>query len=227
MFASWPDGLTLQDAAVYLYGPILGFILRLRGVVSLHGSGVLLKDRGIALVGPPGAGKSTAAAAFVRSGYPILTDDVFALIDSERGFLVQPGYPGIRLWPESVRNLWGSADALPQLTKTWDKRYLNLENEGYDCDSRPVPIAAIYLLGARTEDRKAPYFENATSLLDLLANTYAGYALSPEMRAREFDVLTRLMISVPVRKVVPHSDPAKLPALCRLIEQDVAALPSS
>jgi len=87
-----------------------------------------------------------------------------------------------------------------------------------------LPLGAIYLLGERTDEPAAPYFASAPSLLDLIANTYAGYAISPEMRAHEFDVLSRLMNTVPVRKVIPHSDPARLPELCRLIEQDATAL---
>jgi hypothetical protein len=224
VFASWPDGLTLDDATIYLFGPILGFILRLRGVVSLHASGVLVEGGAIGVVGPPGAWKSTTAAAFVRSGSRALTDDVFPLIDTAEGFCVLPSYPGIRLWPESVQNLWGTADALPRLTMSWDKRYLSLENEAYSSDFRPVPIAAIYLLGERIDDPTAPYLDSPPSLVDLLANTYAGYAMSSEMRAHEFDVLARFMSSVPVRKVIPHADPSRLPLLCRLIEDDVRAL---
>jgi hypothetical protein len=222
VFAAWPDELTLEDAVTYLYGPIFGFILRLRGVVSLHGSGVVIEGRGVALLGPPGAGKSTTAAAFARAGFRVLTDDVFALIDGGDQFSVQPAYPGIRLWPESVQNLWGSPDALPQMTPTWEKRYLNLEQHGYGFDSQPVPVAAIYVIAERTADSAAPYFGAGPSFLDLLTNTYAGYVLSPEMRAHEFDVLTRLMSSVPVRTVIPHADPARLPDLCHLIAQDVS-----
>jgi hypothetical protein len=196
----------------------------LRGVVSLHASGVEVKGQGIALVGPPGAGKSTTAAAFVQAGFRAFTDDVFALIDTPRGFLVQPAFPGLRLWPESVRYLWGSADALPRLTMAWEKRYLNLEQQGYGKDPQPVPIAAIYLLGPRTDHPGAPYFESVPSLLDLLANTYAGYALSSDMRAHEFDVLSRLMSTVPVRRLIPHADPSKLSALCSLIENDASDL---
>jgi len=224
VYSTWPSGLTADDTVVYLYGPILGFILRLRGIVSLHASGVLLDDRAIALIGAPGAGKSTTAAAFVRAGYRAITDDVFAILDSPQGFLVQPAYPGIRLWPESVRDLWGSPDALPRLTMGWEKRYLNLQDESYSADSRPLPVTAAYFLAERVEDPRAPYLDaEPPSVLDLLANTYAGYALNPQMRAHEFDVLTRFANSVPARRLVPHSDAARLPELCRLIEEDLSA----
>lgn len=224
VFATWPDGLTLEDTTVYFYGPILGFILRLRGVVSLHASGVLLPGGAIGLIGPPGAGKSTTAACLVQSGFRGLTDDVFALIDGPQGFRVQPAYPGIRLWPESVQNLWGSADALPRLTPNWEKRYLNLEAQPDSNNFQPLPIAAVYFLGERIDDPRAPYIESVPlSLLDLLANTYAGYALTPQMRAHEFDLLTRFANSVPARKLVPHADAAQLPKLCHLLRDDMSS----
>lgn len=158
VFAAWPDALTFEDALAYLYGPILGFVLRLRGTVTLHASGVVVDGRGIALIGPPGAGKSTTAAAFARAGYRVLTDDVFALIDQHDRFSVQPAYPGIRLWPESVESLWGSPDALPKMTPTWEKRYLDLPQNGYEFDTRPVPLAAIYVIGERSAAANAPHF---------------------------------------------------------------------
>src|SRR5437667_6959953 len=72
----WPDSLTLEDMATYLLGPVFGFLLRLRGVLCLHASGVVVQGGGVAILGPPGAGKSTIAAAFADLGYAVLTDDV-------------------------------------------------------------------------------------------------------------------------------------------------------
>src|SRR5439155_24208272 len=60
----WPDTLTLEDAVVYLLGPVLGFVLRLRGITCLHASAISVGDRAVVLLGPAGAGKSTTAAAF-------------------------------------------------------------------------------------------------------------------------------------------------------------------
>lgn len=49
--ATWPNTLTLEDTAIYPEGPVLGFVLRLRGVVCLHSSAVAIGGRAIALVG--------------------------------------------------------------------------------------------------------------------------------------------------------------------------------
>jgi len=40
------------------------------------------------------------------------------------------------------------------------------------------------------------------------------------MRAREFELLTRVVGNVPVRRVTPHSDVAHIPELCTRILTD-------
>jgi hypothetical protein len=54
-------------------------------------------------------------------------------------------------------------------------------------------------------------------------NTYMNYLLGKEQRAAEFDAIARLVSQVKVRRVIPHSDPAKIPAMCDLLEMDAAS----
>ena len=72
-------GLSHDDLCVYLIGPIMGFVLRQRGVTTLHASSITFHGRAIALVGDAGAGKSTTAAALGLRGWPVLCEDVCAL----------------------------------------------------------------------------------------------------------------------------------------------------
>jgi hypothetical protein len=44
--------------------------------------------------------------------------------------------------------------------------------------------------------------------------------LHSAQRAAEFDVLSRLVVQVPARRIVPHSDPARIGALCDVIIED-------
>src|SRR3990172_8951778 len=103
LWADWPDGYALEDAATYLVGPVLGFVLRLKGIIPLHASAIAIEDQAITLLGLPGGGKSTTAAAFAHRGFAVLSDDVVALDDGGGRFLVAPGYPRVNLWPDSVR----------------------------------------------------------------------------------------------------------------------------
>lgn len=229
IWATWPAStLTLEDTATYLLGPVMGFVLLLRGCISLHACAVAVEDRAIALVGPAGSGKSTTAAAFAERGYAILAEDVVTLQDRGDEFLVQPGYPSIRLWPSSVEALYGTAATLPRLTPTWDKCYLDLTQEQYEFQQQPLPLAAIYLLGERQADRATAVSELAPTerLLSLVANTYATYLMDKTMRAREFEILGRVLKSVPLRKVTPHSDPAHIGELCQTIIEDFGCIAS-
>jgi len=220
VWAHWSASLTLEDTATYLLGPVMGFVMLLRGIVCLHASAIAVGDKAIALLGPAGSGKSTTAAAFSDCGYNVLAEDVVTLDDHGRQFLVRPGYPCIRLWPASVKALYGSESHLPKLTPNWDKCYLDLSERFH---TQPLPLAAIYQLGERRHDAKAPFVESldrSEGLLSLIANTYATKLMDRQMRAREFELLTRVLNNVPLRRVTPHADPARIPELCDTILKD-------
>ncbi len=226
LWAVWPPEATLEDAASYLLGPVLGILLRLRGVTCLHASAVALEDRSVAFVGPAGAGKSTTAAAFARQGYAVISDDIVALEEREDLFQVMPAYPHLCLWPDSVQMLYGSPEALPRIVQDWDKRRLAAGDQGTRFEGRPLPLAAIYILG-ESGPHPAPRVEGIrpqAAFLSLVAGTYANNILDREMRRREFAFLGRLIARVPVRRVRPSDDPARLEELCRIIHQDFARI---
>jgi hypothetical protein len=205
----------------------LGFVLCLRKIVCLHASAVVIGNQAIALLGPAGAGKSTTAAAFAMQGYSVLTEDVLALQEQDGDFLVQPGYPLLRLWPESVKALFNLPEALPRLTPNWEKRYLDLTTGAYRFHGQPQPLAAIYILGERSLDADAPFIEavsNREGLITLIGNTYSTIIRDMLDRAQEFRALSRIAASVPLRLVRPHTDPARLPGLCRAIIEDFTNL---
>lgn len=223
VWMDWPQTCSLEDAATYLMGPVLGYVLRRRGIVSLHASSVAVGERAIALVGEGGAGKSTTAAAFACLGYGVLSEDLVPLADQGNRFLVQSGYPRVNMWPDSVRALFGSEEALPRITRTWEKRFLALDQDGYRFEGTPMPLGAIYVLAPR--DTASPVLSFITmtassALMTLVENTYVNYLLDAQMRRKEFDVLGRLVATVPVRSVKPPDDPARLREFAESIAAD-------
>jgi hypothetical protein len=229
IWATWPDHLPLENMTSYLLGPVLGLLLRLRGVTCLHASAVAIEDRAVAFVGPPGAGKSTTAAACSKMGHAVLSDDISALEERDGLFYLVPAHPQLRLWPESVKLLYGRAEALPRFNPKWDKRSLTLGDPGARFENRAFPLGAIYILSDRRPS-PAPYVEplrSQAALLSLVADTYANKVLDRDMRACEFEVLGRLAASVPIRRLFPPSDPDRVQALCQVIEADVASLRGS
>jgi len=228
IWATWPsETLTLEDTATYLLGPVMGFVLLLRGCTSLHASAVAIDNQAVALVGPAGAGKSTTAAALADLGYRILAEDVVTLSDFGDRFLVHPAYPCIRLWPSSVKALYGDDAELPKLTPTWDKCYLDLTQNKYQFEQGALPLSAIYLLEDRSDEASAPSVCTLSpnhALISLVTNTYAKFLMNKEMRGREFELLGRVLRSIPVRRLIPHSDPSQIHALCKTIISDFADL---
>lgn len=231
VWASWPEGATLSAASTYLFGPVFGLLLRLRGLTCLHASVVVSGSGAVAVVGPAGAGKSTIAAAYALRGGHVIGDDIAVLTPSEGGWRVEPTVPSVRLWDDSVQLLLGNRDALPLMAPGWEKRQLDLTSVGRGfAASESVPLAAIYLLDAR-DARDAPG-NNASprrlsardALMALVPNTYANVLLDASMRAAEFKVLTELVMRIPVWMISPPDGAVALEQLCALLERDGAVV---
>ena len=226
LWAVWPEGLNAEYVMPYLLGQVMGFVLLLRGVPALHASAIAVDGQAVAILGPQESGKSTTAALLARAGYRVLADDLAALDEGARGFFVRPGHPRLKLWSDSVHALFGRGDALPQVPMGWDKRYLDLAEEGSRFQEEPLRLAAIYVLGDRLDHPSRPLVAalspNAATMA-LVANAYASVWLDRTLRAQQFAWLRRLAAHVPVREVRPHQDIAYLQRLGDVILEDFRA----
>jgi hypothetical protein len=222
IWATWPKSLTVEDVSGYLLGPVLGLLLRVRGVTCLHASAVAFGEQAVAFVGAAGAGKSTTAAALALRGQAVLSDDVVTLAEGNGSVFVYPAYPYLSLWPESVESLYGSAEMLPRFSPNYEKRCLSLGKRELRFEERSLPLAAIYILGERRGD-PAPIMEEITpqrAFLTLVANTFATNAIGSGMRMKEFEILSRLVPNVRIRQLYAHQDASRISDLCELIMRD-------
>jgi hypothetical protein len=228
IWGTCPAPLVLEDLTTYLVGPVMGFVLRRRGVTPLHACAVEIDGGAVVLCGAGGAGKSTMAAALALRGVPILCEDVTPLTQNDGEFSILPGYPRVCLWPDSVELLLGSRDVLPRITPTWEKRFLALNVNGARFADAPKKLCAIYFLEHRTEEPGTPHIEEmkpGDALLRLVQNTYMNQLLFREQRAMEFDVLSRVAVKVPFRSLIPNKSnrkDANLAALCELLLKDAS-----
>jgi len=229
IWADGPEDYAVEDIATYLVGPVMGFVLRLNGVLPLHACAIEVDGRAIALVGQQGAGKSTAAVGFARLGYAVLAEDVAAIAEVDGKYIVHPGYPRVNLWPKSVEALFGSADSLPQVTPTWGKQFLALDGEEFRFQSRPLPLQAIFMLEERLPGATGLRMEpiaSAEAMPKLVANTYGNYLLDAALRGKEFMQLGKLLAKTQIYQVWPSDDPTRVYELCHALAgqvQDSAA----
>jgi hypothetical protein len=222
--AWWDAPLTVADAADYLLGGVLAFIVRLRGRVPLHASAVVIEDQAILFAGAAGAGKSSLAAAFAILGYSVLSDDVVVIDDSGDCVRAYPSHARLSMWPDSASSLF-SMKSLPAHSPVYDKRRLDLLEHGYRFHERPVPIGMICILATRDVSGRVPAIRALRpqdALMKLVSHTYSNYLLDASMRAREFDVLGRVAASVRVNELSLGGGLDALTSDCRGLAERLA-----
>lgn len=108
-----------------LLGPVMALMLQARGSFLLHGSALVGKGgQAFGFLGDKGAGKSTTAAAFLRAGHALLTDDIIAIDGLEHGAgRINPAFPQVKLTRAASEALAGAdLDARPDVPLVHDKQ---------------------------------------------------------------------------------------------------------
>jgi hypothetical protein len=215
-----------QSTLAYLLGPVLGWVLRLRGITCLHASALEVGGRALLLVGSEGAGKSTTAAALLRRGHAVLSDDVAPLSESEDTFWVSPGLPRLLLGAESARALWGDASAVPPQFLGSDKGYVDSSSYFFRHCGHAIPLGAVYFLERRVAGSHRPRIERVTGaagLTRLAANAFANRVPNPAMVRADFERFGRLLNGCPVKAVTARDDLRGLDELCAALVEDSLA----
>ena len=142
--------LPWEIAAEPLAGIVCGVLLGLEGRTLLHGAGLTLGGSSFAILGASGHGKSTLAAALVREGASLLTEDLLILGSAPSGWLVEPGAPSLHLLEDAYAALGAQpAGAAPKV------------REGKFAIPMPAPVsgqaplAALYVLDPPAPDAPA------------------------------------------------------------------------
>jgi hypothetical protein len=191
-----PDGLELlcepdpvnEDWASILAAQALPLAATIRGLEVMHASGVVLDGRALLFAGPPGAGKSSLAAALVSDGAQLLSDDAVALQLRRRGLLAHAGSVVLQLrsteqqrLPEDRRARLGS----PLRSFTGKHRYMG--------PSVPAaaPLAALFLLERSSEQ---PVLERlpAVNPFELIGSTFNLSVRTPARLQRQLDVASAI-----------------------------------
>lgn len=213
------------DVEAYLLGPVLGGVLRLRGVATLHACVVASPWGAVALTGPKGAGKSTLAGALATRGWAILADDVAAVSATDGCVRTQPGYPWLRMWRDTLEALaCEPADGgfCPVLAET-EKFFVPLRTDsggGWRFEGEAQPLRAVYQIadGERTEVEAVALVE---ALRILTGAVYAPYLREP---GRDFPLLAEVARRTAVRRLHRSRGLAHLPRVLDAIADDVASL---
>ena len=154
------EGLTLElpamadprDVALWLNGSVYAAIAAINGLLPIHASAVTWQGRVHAFSGPPGAGKSTLAAALGAGAMPLFCDDTLVLdLSGEGAVQCLPGHRRLKLWPDGAA-LAGAAPG-EQVASHYSKRFVEPVAGTVEA---VLPLAAIHFLEPGEEPRLQP-----------------------------------------------------------------------
>ena len=200
-------------------------LLNLRGTEALHASAIATALGACAFIGMSGQGKSTLASAFHVIGHPILCDDCLVLKDDPDSILVQPAYPGLRLWDDSRGEFFGNRRSTLPVSHYNNKRRVSTHASG-TASSDSVPLRRIYSLLRREAGDSAmhPEIEPLSirdALVELISYAFRFDLTDQSMILRQMRVLERVAREVPVRRLHLPDDLGLLPDVRALILQDL------
>jgi hypothetical protein len=221
----WTSSYQIDDIPSILLGPGLAAVLHLRKAFVLHASAVKVGGGAVLIMGAPGAGKSTTAAALVRRGFPLISDDVAVLESTGVSHAVHIGPAYLRIYENSaVAAGWPAG--LPRLFHHPifdEKRYVDLADETRDAE--PIPVQAIYVLERHMERRSGKTIQPLRprqGLQHLLANVYCNRFLDYEGRRECLRRAIALVNSVPIRIINVQGDLSEIGSLADLVIHDAA-----
>ncbi len=188
-----------DDATVrtFLLGSVLAACLQQRGMLTLHASAVATPTGAVLFAGASGHGKSTLAAAFVERGYPLVADDVTAVVLGTDGRpTALPAFPCLRLWEDALDCLAWQGRAQARVRDGLGKHFVPVGH----FSRHPLPVRAIFVLfphnrGVVDIASRTP----AAAFERLLSCTYRKrYVRGRTSRASHFRTATALAARVPL-----------------------------
>jgi hypothetical protein len=186
-----------SDAVPVLAGVACAVLLSSAGTPLLHGAAVAFEGGAIGLLGDSGQGKSTLAAALLKAGGRLLSEDLLAFTRRGPDFAAEPGYARISLLPDACHALGfeggESAPAQPRdgTAKCWI---------GAAAAAGPVGIRSLYILAPSdpaAPDGRAERLSRAAAAPALVRHLYGATWIRP-VREPDLAFCGSLAAAVPV-----------------------------
>jgi hypothetical protein len=195
-----PEPSSTQWAAL-LPAQALPLAATLRGFEVLHAAGVVLGGRAVLFTGPPGAGKSSLAAALLRrGGAELLSDDTVALqVGPDGALIAHPGAALLQLRAAEHERLSMNERALlgPPTAFLGKQRY------NPPVSASPAPFGELFLLERSTHGPPVERID-AVDPFALLASTFNLSVRTPERLTRHLDLAAALAATGRVYRLRVH-----------------------
>jgi hypothetical protein len=146
----------------------------------------------------------------------VVTDDLTAIRVDDGTALVLPGFPQLKLWPETAAHLGDNPETLARARPGVAKR-IRPARKGFS--GKPLPVACAYVLadGARTALERVRPREAA---IELLRHSWAPRTVRAAAPSAQLHRCAAVAAAVPVVRLRKTRSLAGLETLAEAVEQD-------
>jgi hypothetical protein len=219
------DATSWEAFQTYLLGQVISFALLKQGIEPLHCTAIVVAGEAVGLLGDCGYGKSSLAAAFLKAGHLLLTDDLLVLQENGQGFLAYPSFPRIKLFPEVAQTLFGDKVLGTHMNPYTAKLIIPLA-PGLSF-RKVAPLKTFFVL--RSPDKKSAgkriiirSLSPRQAFLALTANTFNVKVREPDRLKRLLDFATLVANKVPVKSLSYPRDLDLLPQVVEAVRLSLA-----
>ena len=185
----------------------------------LHACAVNITGRTVLFLGKSGWGKSTLAALFHQNGFKLYSDDCVLLKPDGTSWQAVATYPSLRLYDDSIENVFTGDSALSPVSEYSDKQRIAL---AIDPEQNVPPLHAMYFLSnpeTAGGDIRIEEMRPANTCIELIERSFR---LDLGNRAQSAQLMTsaaELTQSVPAYRLsYPHDFENNARLLARLLQ---------
>ncbi|MEO6119859.1 MAG: hypothetical protein ABIP12_04150 [Terriglobales bacterium] len=209
----------------YMLGHLLSHILLAFGIETIHAACLVVNGEAVAILGDSARGKSTLAAAFLREGDILLSDDFLVLQQRGGSYIAYPGFPRIKLYERVSKHLLpDDSQGTPMNQHHCPKFVYPLE----DIVREPVPLRAFYALPnpksvVSLQHVRIDALTQREAYLELTENSFNVRDKTPKRLTSQFEWATELVKRVPVKRLSYPRVLSVLPEVIAAVKEDLAA----
>lgn len=187
---------------------VLPRMLGQKGGLVLHGGAVSDEQGALVFLGETGSGKSTLCASFYQEGWCLLSDDCVSLNPVEKSVI--GGYPGLRLYEDSVRSTLGEMGHTELMAGYSEKQRLPARCQSHE----PQSLRALILLEPEANNFYLEPLCGSAAALAILSESFSLWPGDTRLASTKLQAVSEMLQQgLPVfRCGLPH-DYDQLPAL--------------
>jgi hypothetical protein len=162
----------------------------------LHGSAVAIDGNLAIFLGDTGAGKSTLAASLHTHGHRLLGDDAVVITETDGFFCGEAVYPSLRLYPESIQQVFADPIATSIMAHYSEKRHVDAFATLARGADR-VPLCAIFVLTNGDSGVKVHPLLPADACMAIVEHSFALNSDDPVAAGERLAEAARVAAAVP------------------------------